>query len=316
MGTLLTFQEFTSGGRPQGGTIRELVLDKVTNVVSKKRPLLAFLKSMGGVTNTFVESLTDTLASRAHNAVLEGIAYTAQDSTQPSRHFTHVQTFYKSGQVSTTARNVGRYGMSDPFTYQVNKKLQELLNDLEHTCHRGSSATGQTDETRQFAGLLNIPGTDTQTNGSGITLTEGVFVDLLQAWVDNNKDVDITRTFVNSWLKRTISEYSTKNTFNIPTDARTQILNVERHASDFGDVDIVYTQDQLSGGGRATSTHSICFVDGDKLGLGFLQPVKVEPLSKDGLRDRFQISAEVTLVYDTDDAVGGATNVSPYINAV
>jgi len=315
MGSLQTFQEFTSGARPQGGTIRELVLGRVTNVISKKRPLLAFLKGTGEVTNTYVESLTDVLPARAHNAVVEDYTYTAQDSVQPSRHFTHTQSLYASGQVTDTARAVGRYGMSDPYTYQVNKKLQSVLNDLEHTCHRGSAASGETNVPRQFNGLLNIPGATTMTAMSGVTLTEGVFIDLLQAFVDNNYDVDVTRTFVNSWLKRTISEYSTKNTFNIPTDARTQILNIERHNSDFGDVDIVYTQDQLKSATKHGDTNSLVFVDGDHLSLGWLRPLKVEPLARDGTRDRFQISGEVTLVYDTAVAVGGATQVSDYINA-
>jgi hypothetical protein len=315
MGTLVTFDEFTASGRPQGGTIRELVLDKVTNVVTKKRPLMSVLGMGGRVSSTFVESLEDTLGSRGDNAHIEGIAYTAQDSTQPTRIFTHVQTFYKSGQISSTQRNVGHAGMRDPYAYQVNKKLQELLNDVEHALHRGSAATGATSAARRFDGLLNIPGTSTFTSCSGTTLTEGVFIDLLQAWFDNSYDMDISHCFVNSWLKRTISEYSTKNTFNVEADRRYQVLQVERHSSDFGDVLIVPTVDQLAGSSRTGDTNSLIFADVSKLSLGWLQPVKVEPLARDGLRDRFQISAEVTLVYDTAKAVGGANQLTPYINA-
>jgi len=74
MGTLVTFDEFTAGARPQGGTIRELVLNNVTNVITKKRPLMSVLGMGGRVSNTFVESLEDTLASRGDNAHIEGIA--------------------------------------------------------------------------------------------------------------------------------------------------------------------------------------------------------------------------------------------------
>lgn len=52
---LLTFQEFTAGGRPQGGTIPEDLRDFVENVSAKDRPALALFRR-SRVNTTFVNS--------------------------------------------------------------------------------------------------------------------------------------------------------------------------------------------------------------------------------------------------------------------
>lgn len=317
MATLVTWDEFTAGGRPQGGTIRELVLSEVANLISKRRPAMAVLPQ-GSVTNTYVESLEDTFASRAHNATLEGAAATDPALSQPTRNFFHVQSFAKWGQVSDEQRLVGHYGMSDPFTYQGQKKLTELLNDMEHALHRGSAATGATSATRQFNGFLNIPDSTsadaTFTSSSGTTFTEEILVDLLQVFRDNSFDVVPTVAFVASYLKRTISEFSTRVTRNVDAVDRLQSLIIERHTSDFGDLDVIYSEDQLNAASKTAQGNSIIFMDPSFLEIGWLRRPMVEQLPRDGLRARFQINAQATLIYRTDKAIGGGDGYVAYIN--
>jgi len=316
MASLVTFDEFESGARPQGGTIKEVVLSEVTNLISKERPLMAMIGRQA-VSNTYVEQLTDTLGSRAVNAQIEGVAFQDTSLAQPTRHFSHVQSFAKWGRVSDENRLVGHYN-GDPFTYQVSKAVEELMNDIEHSLHRGSAATGETDVARQLNGLLNIfsgqSGTLTFTDSSGTTLTEEVFIDLLQVFKDNRLGVRPSMCFVNSFLKRTISEYSTKITRNVDAAAKMQSLIVERHSSDFGDLDIMYTEDQLNSATKVLSGSSLCFIDPQYFRAGWLRPPTVEQLSRDGFRDRFQINAQVTLLYDNEKGGGGGTGFVPYIN--
>lgn len=315
MATLVTWDEFTDGGRPQGGTIPETVLDEVTNLVSRRRPLLSSL-GMRDVTGTFIEMFTDTLETRGYNAVAEGIAFTAQQLAQPVRHFNHVQTFYKSGQISDTDKKVRHYN-GDPMTYQISKRLEALLNDIEHTLHRGSAATGATNLPRQTSGMLNVfPTTSsplTFTSSSGTTLTEDVFVDLLEVWAANKLDVRPSQCYVNSKLKRTISEYSTKITRNVEAGSKMQMLIVERHESDFGALDIMFSEDQLASATKITSGNSLMFIDPSLFKVGWLTKPTVEELSRDGLRRRFQIHAECGLVYMNAQGGGGGTGYVPYI---
>ncbi len=314
MATLTTWDEFTAGGKPQDGTIRELVLEEVTNVISRRRPLFSNLSSIN-VNNTFVEHLEDTLGSRAHNATLEGAAFTNPALSQATRIFQSVQSFAEWGVVSDEQRMVGHYN-EDPFIYQSRKKLNEMLNDVEHALHRGSAATGATSATRQFAGLLNLFSTPTFTDSSGTTLTEEVLVDLLQLFRDNNYDVVPSQCYVGSWLKRTISEFSTRVTRNVDAMDRTQVLIVERHASDFGDLDVFYSEDQLQSATKTTQGNSIVFIDPDFFMKGWLKAPTIEQLARDGLRDRFQINAHCTLVYKTTKGGGGGTGYVPYIGQV
>jgi len=315
--SLVTWQEFDAGGRPQGGTIAELVLTEVTNLVSKKRPLMSSISSRG-VSNTYVEILTDAYGSRKPNAWVEGVQATDMSMGQPTRHYVHVQSFANWGYVSDEQRLVRHYN-EDPYTYQVKKRLNELLNDIEHAMHRGSAATGDTSaNARQFNGLLNIfagqSGTKTFTDTTGITFTEEVLVDLLQVFQDSSLDVTPTQAYVASYLKRTISEFSTRITRNVDAAARKQELIIERHASDFGDLDILYSEDQLKSASKTVVGNSISFVDPESFRAGWLKAPTVEGLARDGLRDRFQMNAQVTLVYDHEKGGGGGTGFIPYIN--
>jgi hypothetical protein len=308
---LVTWQEFTTGQAPRGGTIKELVLSEVANVISRRRPLMANI-SHGDVQGTFIESLEDTLPSRAHNATLEGAAVTDPALSQPTRIFYTVQSFSKWGKVSDEQRLVAHYNQ-DPFAYQVGKQLDSLLNDIEHSLHRGSHITGATDSARQLSGLLNLHGTTTLTNGSGVTLTESVFIDLMQVFGDNNYDIFPTQCYVNSWGKRTISEYSTKVTRNVDMADAMQKLVIERHTSDFGDVDVIYSQDQLKGSSRTASGNSLIFLEPSFYSIGWLRRPMVENIARTGLNDQFQINAMCTLVYKSAKAGGGVSNFSPYI---
>ena len=306
MARLVTFDEFTAGARPQGGSIAELVIGEITNLISRRRPAMNVLGSED-VSNTFVELQTDDLASRAHNAAVEGAQFTNPSLTQPTRHFVHVQSFAKWGEVSDEQSMVRHYGMSDPFTYQGVKKMQECLNDIEHTLHRGSAATGETDVSRQFGGFLNVASSDVFTSSSGTTLTEEVFIDLLQRWRDQNYDIRPTIAFVNSYLKRTVTGYTTKVTRNVDVDDRRQVLNIERHESDFGSLDIMHSEDQLLAASKTAQGNSIVFIDPEHLMIGWLRRPMVEPLSRAGFSNRFQINAQCTLIYKHPVAMGGGT---------
>jgi len=297
-----------------------VVLEEVTNLISRRRPLMSSIGSRS-VTNTFVEQLTDTLRARGANAIIEGAAASDPVLDQPVRHFSHVQSFGEWGVVSDEQRAVGHY-TEDPYTYQISKQLGHLMNDIEHALHRGSAATGATNAARQFNGLLNLLSSDTSTTfttGAGhVTLTEQVLVDLLQVFRDESLDVLPTQCYVNSWLKRTISEFSTRVTRNVDAAARQQELIIERHTSDFGDLDVMYSEDQLRAGLIDGSTESIAansmvFIDPQYFEMGWLKAPTVEPLSRDGLRDRFQINAHATLLYDSDKGGGKAENLIPYI---
>ena len=138
-------------------------------------------------------------------------------------------------------------------------------------------------------------------------MTEEVFNDLVQLFVDNGTEIRPSVTFVNSWLKRTISLYSTKVTRNVEAAARIQELVVEQHRSDFGDINVFYARDQLRANSKTTSGNSIVILDPSFFETGWLHTLQSKILARNGLRTQFQISAMMTLIYRTEKAGGGGT---------
>lgn len=304
MAQLLTWQELGAGGVP-GGSIPEDLRDFVENVSARDRPALAMLRR-SRVRTAYVEWLEDTLAARGVNAQVEGQAAEDPDLTTPSRINTATQIFGAWGQVSDVQRQVEHRGFSDALLYQEKKAIDQVLNDIEHAIHRGSKITGVSGTGRQFNGFLNIFTTN-YTDSSGTTMTEEVFNDLVQLFVDNGTEIRPSVTFVNSWLKRTISLYSTKVTRNVEAAARIQELVVEQHRSDFGDINVFYARDQLRANSKTTSGNSIVILDPSFFETGWLQTLQSEILARNGLRTQFQISAMMTLIYRTEKAGGGGT---------
>lgn len=312
MATLITYDEFTADEPPRGGTIQEIVLSEVTDLISRRRPLLGSIGSKD-VPSTFVELLTDSLRTRAANITVEGAAFTDPNLTQPTRHFVHVQSFAEWGIISDEQRMTAHYN-EDPFVYQTRKSMEQMLNDVEHALHRGSAASGASGVGRQFDGLLNLFGTTTFTSSSGTTLAEDVMIDYLQAFRDNNLDVVPSQCYVNALLKRTISEFSTRVTRNVDAVDRMQTLIIERHASDFGDLDVLYSEDQLQAVDRTSQGNSIVFLDPNHFDVGWFRRPTVERLARDGLRDRYQMNAQATLLFRNQDGGGGADGIVSFIN--
>jgi uncharacterized protein DUF5309 len=214
--------------------------------------------------------------------------------------------------LSDEQRAVAHAGFRDALLYQEQKSIDATLNDLEHTLHRNTSVTGATNAARQFNGLLNIFTTNF-TSSSGTTLTEDIFGDLMQLFQVNDADIRPTAVFVNNWLKRTISQYSTRVTRYVDAAAKVQINTIEEHDSDFGTVRVYYSRDQLRSTTRTGQGNSIVILDPNFFEVGFLQPLTSELLERDGLRTRFQISAMATLIYRTERAGGGGQGYVAYL---
>lgn len=140
-----------------------------------------------------------------------------------------------------------------------------------------------------------------------------MFGNLLQLFYDNNLDVRPNTAFVNAWLKRTISHFNTKVQRNVSAAEAVQYLIVERHVSDFGDVRIYPSRDQLKSASKTTSGNSIVLVDPAFFETGWLQSLMSETLARNGLRTHFQISAEMTLLYRTQKAGGGGKGFVPFL---
>jgi hypothetical protein len=305
---LQTWDEIVASTLRSENTIREELQDAIWNVTPHESPLLSRL-SQAPIDNDYTQWLIDAYASPSTNAQLEGIAFTHLSLTVPTRAANISQIFYKGGMISDRARSVARAGMADPFVYYEGKHIVELKRDMEIAILKGSAATGTTDTANQMNGFLNFLSTN-KTDLSGVTLTETVFTDVLElTW--GNTAMMPNEVYVGPKLKRTISQYSTKVTRFLDAKEQTQVLTTDSYASDFGPINHNLHRDLLST--AADTANELLLIDPNWFATGWLQPLRREVLSRDGKRDRYQISAEFTVLYRNEKAGAAVTNCRPYI---
>ena len=276
------------------------------NVSPQDVPLLTGLQQVK-VNSVHVEWIEDELPSRGWNAVNEGIAFTETTVSLGVRRSTHVQTFYQAGLISDLERDVEHAAIGDPFVYQERKAFLSLRGDIEHALHRGSMVTGATSTPRQFAGLLNVSPYVTTTSAFSLGGSSGeqAFNSILEVMYQLG-DLQPAELYCNSRIKRKISAFNTRSTFNLNAEDRRQVLTTDVYVSDFGTTRIYLSRDQLQ------NTSNLCswvVIDPRYLVTGWLRPVRRETLARDGLRDRFQISAALTLIPKSLKAIVGAVHV-------
>jgi hypothetical protein len=295
MAALQTWDEIVASTLDSDSTIREDLQDAIYNVTPSRTPLLSRLRQVG-VNQNYVQWLVDAFAAAADDAWLEGIAFTAQDLTVPTRAANTTQIFYKGGSLSDRSKNTVHAGMADPISYYEGKKLISMKKNMELALVKGSAATGSSNVASRMGGFMNILSTN-KTAVSGITMTETIFNNLLElAWT--NTEAMPTDVYVGTKLKRTISGYTTSVTRNISAEEKKQILTINQYDSEFGSLNIHFHRDLANVAGSA----ELLCIDPNYFATGWLQSLKREVLSRDGKRDRFQISGEFTLLYGNEKA--------------
>jgi len=307
MAVLQTWDEIVANTLRFNKTIRESLQDAIYNVAPADTPILSRVRQVG-VNHFFVQWLEDTYRAAQTNAQLEAMAFTAQTKTVPNRTSNIAQIFYVGGMISDTQRQVEHAGMADPLAYYEAKDVIELKKDIELALVRGSAVTGDTNTARQMNGLLNIISTN-KTSISGITFTEKVFNDLIQLTWDVTREMP-TEVYCSPYVRRTISLYSTKVTPFIPAERKEQILAVDTYQNDFGRFRALLHRELNNG---FSSVNELFAIRPEHLATGWLQPLRREILARDGLRVRYQISCDLTLLYRSEKPFFAADKVFPYL---
>lgn len=279
-------------GQDQGKTMVEDVKDLITNVDFESTP---FYSSIGESTaqNTLHQWLVDSYASSADNAQAEGSDMVFTDITPPSRQSNIVQLFQKDVRVSNTEQRVAHYGMNDPYTYQLQKKMKEMARDIEKALVAGTRASGDSGVARRMNGAIALITTNKTARASGTSLTEAEFNDIMQGIYDSGTDISVDKVFTGATLKRGISAYTAGSTKFTQAEGLKLYNTVSVYESDFG-VHTVYLEREVpsTGGSRG-----LLAVDSSKWKVAYLtdgQPQHI-PLATIGSAKRGMLEAELTL---------------------
>lgn len=276
----------------QGKTMVEDVTDLITNVSFETTPFYSSLAE-SQATNTLHSWLTDSYASSADNAQIEGNDISFTDATVPSRSPNIVQLFQKDVRVSNTEMRVAHYGMSDPYTYQLRKKMVEMARDVEKALVAGTTASGSSGVARRLNGAIALITTNKTARNSGTSLSETEFNDILQGIYDSGTDISVDKAFTGASLKRVISGYTAGSTKFTRAEGDRLYNTFSVYESDFGVV-TVYLEREVP---TTAGNKGILLVDSSKWRVAYLTDGRPQhiPLATIGSAKRGMLEAELTL---------------------
>lgn len=260
----------------------------ITNLDYTSTP---FINSIGESTalNTLHEWQVDTYDASADNAFIEASSAAVVDLTQPTRSTNVVQLFRKVVSVSDTEAAVNHYGMGDPFVYQTEKKMTEMMRDLEKAAIQGTRASGSSGVARRMDGAIALITTNKTARTSGTCFTETEFNDIVKGIFDGGTDATVDLVLLPSYLKLVVDRFNTKTTANLDAGDFKQVLRVETYVSAFGTHNIAFSREVPSSGVMA--------VDSSKWRKAYLvnRSPQMRALGKVGSDTRGMIEAECTI---------------------
>jgi len=273
-------------------TMVEDVTDLITNVDYESTPFYSSLAE-SQATNTLHQWLVDSYATAADNAQAEGYTNTYTDITPPTRSTNIVQLFGKEVRVSNTEQRVAHYGMSDPYTYQLQKKMKEMARDIEKALVAGTRASGDSGVARRLNGAIALITTNKTARNSGTSLTEAEFNDIMADIFTNGTDISVDKVFCGAVLKRAISAYTAGSTKFTDADGKRLYNTVSVYESDFG-VHMIHLEREVP---SAANAKGILCVDSSKWRVAYLTDGRPQhiPQGLNGSAKQGIIETELTL---------------------
>lgn len=290
--------------------VREDLHNTISNIAPTQTPFISNI-GKGTAKNTYVEWLTDTLASAdADNAVINGDDAGNDALTDAIRLGNYTQLMDKVVGISSTTQAVDSAGDQTKMSYQLLKKSKELKRDMEkRACGNkaavpladgiagqtaGAVAFIRTNGSRGATGTAATLSATTSgyvnaaaTNGTLRTVTEAMLKDALaDAWDAGGEP---SMAIMSGTIKQTFSTFAgiAQQRRETGSKAATIIGAADVYVSDFGEVSFVPS--------RFTTGRDVLVIDPSLWSVLYLQKFKTDDLAKTGHADRKLLSVEWTL---------------------
>lgn len=266
----------------------------ITNISYATTPFYSSL-AVSEATNTLHSWLVDAYASSADNAQTEGNDLVFTDPNVPTRSNNIVQLFQKDIRVSNTEMRVSHYGMGDPYTYQLNKKMTEMARDIEKALVAGTTASGSSGVARRLNGAIALITTNKTARASGTSFSETEFNDMIESIYDNGTDLTVDKVFTGAALKRAITSFNGgPGSQRVVQQEDEKLYNtVSTYVSDFG-VHTIWLEREVP---NSVNAKGVLAVDSSKWRVAYLTDGRPQhiPLATIGSAKRGMLEAELTL---------------------
>ena len=291
-----TFETYDAVGN------REDLQNVIYNITPTDTP---FMSSIGTGTATFTkhEWQTDSLASAASNAQIEGDDSPSAAMSATSRVLNYTQISYKPVMVSGTQEAVIHAGVNSELAYQIAKAGKELKRDMELAltgktaagAGSGNGASARTSRgfeswtvTNNTYGSGGSNSSGSVTDGTQRALTETILKTEIKNCYDNGGDPDLL--IVGSFNKQKISGFTGNSTRMDMAEDKRLITSIDVYVSDFGEVRVMSDRVLRSSG------RSALLVQTDMFATGYLRPFQTIELAKTGDAEKRLLLAEWTLI--------------------
>ena len=300
--------------------LREDLADVIYNISPETTPFISNMTKRRQVTNTFFEWQTDSLASAAVNAVIDGddlSSFTSVSATSRLGNYTMIsrKDFIIADNMAGTLDLAGR---RSEIAYQLAKKGDELKRDMEFNMVGVNQAAvaGNNTTARKTASLSAFIRTNTSkgTGGADPTVSSGI--------VNAARTDGTQRAFTEAMLKAVVSdvwsaggepEILMVGPFNkqavsafagiaaqrymAPADGPSQIIGAaDVYISDFGAISVVPN--------RFSRERDAYVIDPDLVEMATLRPLQSEELAKTGDATKFMMLAEYGLQVNQEAGLG------------
>lgn len=221
----------------------------------------------------------------------EGMEGPKDESVVRTRSYNYTQIFSKGVKLTGTALSIEHNGIAKEDTYQIDKRMRELIRELDRTCILGiRSATNHSDTVYgTMGGVMDFikHASSGNTNSTAETLTPSVLNAMVKQIWDDGGSPDIV--LVGGTQKQKISTFDQE--FRRTTlDSRRAGFTVEEFVSDLG-INLRVVVDRWV-------PSDYCFVlDSSKIMIKPLQGRSffLEKLAKTGDAENWQIIGEYTM---------------------
>lgn len=288
--------------------MREELSDVIDNISPTATPLYSAMRKKKIVSRR-PEWLTDSLATAANNAQLEGDDVTSFTAVAaPTRWDNYAQISTKNFVISRTENIVDKAGRDKEVDYQTLKKSKELKRDIEvaiiqnTTYNAGAAATAR--QTRGFAGWVKqgsvgagagvfpVPSTNTApVAGTGRAWTEALLKDMAQDAYSAGGEP--TLLVLRPADKALTSAFAGNATRFEKVESSTITAAYDWYVSDFGKFKVVADR---------FCDAAAYLVDLEHVSFGTLDPLARQPLAKTGDAEKMLLTMEYALIMDNCDA--------------
>lgn len=291
-----TFDSYDSVGN------REDLTDMIYNISPTETPFLT-LANRGVAYNTLHEWQTDSLATAADNAAIEGNDASGNALTATTRATNRTQISQKTIVTSDTQNAIRTAGREREQAYQKAKAMMELKRDMEvaltgnYTAVTGDATTARhlrsleswyTTNTSRGTGGAN--GSTTQaatdaTTGDLRAISESLLKTVLQSVYTNGGNPDVL--MVGPSNKQAVSGFAGNATAFRDSSEQKLFAGVDVYVSDFGELKVI--PNRFS---RARTAH---ILDTQYWAVAYLRDFTSKQLGLTGDSQKEQITVEYTL---------------------